>query len=58
MTESLDAIANSYMLKSGDLVPIMSLDGPTLYYKQLAKSKSFNFIVIADVLCCLQRQRK
>lgn len=56
--ESLDAIANNYMLKSGDLVPIVSLDGRTLYYEQLAKSKSFNFIAIADVLCCLQRRRE
>lgn len=56
--ESIDAIANHYMLKNEDLVPIVSLDRSTLYYKQLAKNKFFIFIEIANVLCCLQRLRE
>lgn len=56
--ESVDAIANNYMLKNGDLVPMVSLDRSSLHYKQLAKNKFFIFIVIANVLCCLQRLRE
>lgn len=56
--ESVDAIANNYMLKNGDLVLIVSLDGSTLYYEQFAKNKFFIFIEIANVLCCLQRLRE
>lgn len=56
--ESVDAIANNYMLKNGDLVLMVSLDRSSLHYKQLAKNKFFIFIVIANVLCCLQRLRE
>jgi len=56
--ESIDAIATNYMLKNGHLVPIVTLDGSTLRYKQLAKNKFFIFIEIANVLCCLQRLRE
>lgn len=56
--ESVDAIANNFMLKNGDLVPMVSLDRSSLHYKQLAKNKFFIFIVIANALCCLQRLRE
>lgn len=49
---------NNYMLKNRRLVPIVSLDGSTLNYKQLAKNKAFIFIEIANVLCSLQRLRE
>lgn len=41
--EPPDAVANNYMLKNRDLVPIVSLDRSTLNYKQLAKNKAFIF---------------